>query len=247
MMEKLKFPKITIISPDGAHGRFLRYTLDKFCLDTPFIDELPFNHLGNSHSTSIKYSGQFDIPLHGTLDHKIENIENEIIIFIDVLDEILYYERVWLARARDSNTDIHSEKSIINCLTYNGSTFPAYCKSKGITIQEGYAYGFRNIEQQGSVILNKKRFKKVCSKNNDVYKYPIKNFFTLDAFESSILDIGKYFNLKFNTTDIDKLYNEFYERNVILKTQKNVEEYLSGNKNIALDIIQKAYIDAQKK
>ena len=29
--------------------------------------------------------------------------------------------------------------------------------------------------------------------------------------------------------------------------QKNVEEYLSGNKNIALDIIQKAYIDAQKK
>ena len=69
----------------------------------------------------------------------------------------------------------------------------------------------------------------------------------MDAFESSILDIGKYFNLKFNTTDIDKLYNEFYERNVILKTQKNVEEYLSGNKNIALDIIQKAYIDAQKK
>ena len=244
-MEKQKFPKITIINTGGAHGQFLRYTLDKFCLDTPTIDELPFNHLGNSHSNSIKYSGQFDF-LHG-VDRDIENTENERIIFIDVVDEILYYERVWLARARDSNTDLYSEKSIIDCLTYNGSTFPAFCKSKGITIQQGYTHGFRNIEQQGSVIVNKKRFKKICSKNNDVYKYKIKNFFTLDAFESSILDIGKYFNLGFNTTGIDKLYNDFYERNVILKTQKNVEEYLSGNKNITLDIIQKAYIDAQKK
>ena len=40
---------------------------------------------------------------------------------------------------------------------------------------------------------------------------------------------------------------EFYERNDILKTQSNVEEYLSGNKDVDLDIIQKAYIDALKK
>ena len=104
-----------------------------------------------------------------------------------------------------------------------------------------------NMEQQGSVVRHKKRFKEICSNNNNVFKYNVENFFTPEAFESSIKDIGSYFKIDFDTTGIDELHKEFYSRNTILQTQKNVEEYLSGNKDVKLDIIQKAYIDAQKK
>ena len=237
----MKYPKITVVNTTGSHGHFLRYTLDKFCSDTPVIHKLPFNHLGNSH-VDIDYSGQFIFDEGDDL-----NIENENIIFINVLDEILYFERVWLHRAGDSNADLYSEQGIIDCLTHWGSTFPAFCKSKGISIQEGYTYGFMNMDQQGSVVRNKERFKKICSKNNIVYNYNINNFFTVDAFESSIANIGKFFNMSFDTTGIAELHKEFCERNEILKTQRNVDEYLSGNKDVNLDIIQKAYIDALKK
>ena len=64
-------------------------------------------------------------------------------------------------------------------------------------------------------------------------------------FKKSIIEIGKHFNIEFDLTGIDELYQEFYKRNQILKTHYKVKDYLNGNKSIALDILQQAYVDAQ--
>jgi hypothetical protein len=241
-MAKQKYPKIIILNMGGTHGQFLRYTLDKFCTATPAIHEIPFNALGNSHA-EIKYSGQFQFE-EGVYDDQMD-FENKNIIYMDIGQEALYYERANINRSGDADTDLYSETAIAQFLKTNGNDFPDYCKSKNITLKDGYMYGFKNMATQGSIIRNKKRIATLVSKNYNIFLYKIKNFFTVKDFKKSIIEIGKHFNIEFDLTGIDELYQEFYERNQILKTHYKVKDYLNGNKSIALDILQQAYVDAQ--
>ena len=50
--------------------------------------------------------------------------------------------------------------------------------------------------------------------------------------------------MPFNLDGIDELYNEFYKRNTILQSHSKVNEYINGNKDLQLDILQQAYVDA---
>jgi len=242
-MAKLKYPRIIILNISGGHGHFLHYSLDKFFTDSPTINELPFNNLGNSHN-NIKYSKQF-VFNHGYDDQL--DFSNENVIYIDIDGELLYFERIAIHRAGDAGTDLFSESAIAKFLRKNGSTFPDYCENKNISLKEGYMYGFKNLDQQGSMVRNKKRLKKILSQGNNVFRYSIRNFFSLEAFKKSFEKVSKHFNLKFDLTGIDELYYEFYKRNTILQSQENVQKYINGDKTVRLDVLQQAYVDAQKK
>ena len=227
----------------GTHGHFLRYTLDKFCTTTPEIKQLPFNSLGNSH-LNIQYSGQFLFEEPNKEEPGELEFEHKNMIYIDLDQDVLYYERVNLHRAGDVGTDLFSESAIEKTLRDRGNTFPDYCKNKNISLKDGFMYGFKNILAQGSVVRNKKFISKLLSKNYNMYLYKIKNFFNVQNYKESILKIGNYFNLEFDLTGIEELYAEFYKRNTILRSHSKVEEYLNGNKSVKLDILQQAYVDA---
>jgi len=242
-MARLKSAKIHILNFGGAHGHFLRYSLDRFSTHTPPITEYPFDSEGKSHK-ELNYSEQFlfqDI----INDDKDLPFENEKLIFIDIEREALYFERVCMSRAWNK-TDLFSEESIATFLTNRGSTFPEYCKSKDISLKQGYMYSFMDLEKTGAVVRNKKRLDIITSKNNNIFRYSIKNFYTIDAFKKSIIDIGKHFNITFNTEGLNDLYREFYASNEVLQTHNAVKEYMIGNTNVKLDIIQQAYVDAQQ-
>ena len=241
-MEKQKFPKIIIFNTAGGHGHFLTYALDRFCTQTPTIDKLPFNNLGNSHN-KIEYSGQF-IFYEG---HPNElNLSNKNIIFIDIAGQPLYFERANIHRAGDANTDLFSETEIAKFLRKNGSSWPDYCDNKKISLREGYMYGFKNLEQQGSMVWNKQRIEKISSGNNNLFLYNIGNFLNVKSFKESFANVSEHFDIEFDLTGIDNLYKEFYDRNTILQSHENVQKYLSGDKTMQLDILQQAYVDAQK-
>ena len=240
-MARPKYPKIIILNIGGGHGHFLHYSLDKFCIDTPKIDTLPFNDLGNSHN-NIKYSDQFVFD-DGIHDAEL-NFKKQNIIFIDIEGEPLYFERANIHRAGDAATDLFSETAIAKFLRANGSTFPDYCESKNISLREGYMHGFKNLEQQGSMVRNKKRLEKILSQDNNVFRYSIRNFFSLDKFKQGFGQISNHFAMPFNLDGIDELYNEFYKRNTILQSHSKVNEYINGNKDLQLDILQQAYVDA---
>ena len=57
-MEKPKFhkPHIYIFNSSGCHGHYLTYLIDRLSKETPAIEQLPFNDIGNSHN-KIDYSG----------------------------------------------------------------------------------------------------------------------------------------------------------------------------------------------
>ena len=68
----------------------------------------------------------------------------------------------------------------------------------------------------------------------------------LESFKNSLIDIGKFFGLEFDLTNLEKDYQQFYDKNTILQTHNLPIEYLNGNTNIKLDVLQQAYVDAQK-
>jgi hypothetical protein len=241
-MAKLKFPRILIINSPGAHGRFLLYALDRFCTQTPKIDQLPFNQVGNSHAVEIDYSDQF-VFYHG---YPWEcDFKNQPIIFMDISGETLYYERASINRS-DGKTDLFSETAIANFLREHGNKWPDDLARENISIREGYMYGFKNLEQQGSMVLNKQRIEKLSSGGNNLFLYNVSNFFNIESFKKSFEKIGQHFGIEFELTGIDDLYKEFYARNTILQSHGNVQKYLSGDKTVQLDILQQAYVDAQK-
>ena len=69
----------------------------------------------------------------------------------------------------------------------------------------------------------------------------------MSAFEKSIVDIGAHFGINFDTNGIPEIYKEFRDKNKILQSHNAVREYMYGNKDVQLDIIQQAFVDAQKK
>ena len=236
------FPKIIVLNIGGGHGNFLRYSLDKFSTHTPTITTSPFNELGNSHK-KIKYSDYFVFEKGDTeLNFKDENI-----IFIDIDGEPLYFERACIYRSGDAQTNLFSEEAIAKFLKQNGSTFPDFCKSQNMTLKDGYMHGFKNLDKQGSMVFNKQRYNRLKSQNNNIFRYNISNFFSLEKYKKSFADIGAHFQIHFNLEDCADLYNEFHNRNQILRTHNRVNEYLNGNTDVELDILQQAYVDAHKK
>ena len=241
-MEKLKFPRILIINSPGVHGRFLHYSLDRFCTQTPKIDQLPFNKVGNSHKVEIDYTDQF-VFYHGypwELDFK-----NQPIILMDIAGESLYYERASIHRS-DGQTDLFSETEIADFLRAHGNKWPDQLASENISIREGYMHGFKDLEQQGSMVLNKQRIEKLSSGGNNLFLYNVRNFYNVESFKTSFEKIGQHFGIEFDLTGADDLYKEFSARNTILQSHGNVQKYLSGDKTVRLDILQQAYVDAQK-
>ncbi len=237
--------RIYLLNIGGGHGHFLRYILDKYCTTTPTIHQGVFNKQGQAHQL-IPTSGTFVFD-EAENDEKIQYLyKNKDLLLIDIDDEILYYERAFLHRANDSQTDLFSEKAIASTLEENGSNFPQFCKNIGISIKDGYMLGFKNPSQQGSIVRNKNRIE-LCKKNNNkVFCYSLKNFFTFESFKNSLIDVGNFFGLGFDLTNLEKDYQQFYDKNTILQTHNLPIEYLNGNTDVKLDVLQQAYVDAQK-
>lgn len=237
----MKYPKITIVNIGGAHGHFLRYTLDKFAKHTPQISKDPFGNFGTSHQ-KLDYSDYF--ALYDWIGDEHFPFENDNLIVLDIDDQILYYERVWLYRAGESGTDLYSEEEIRKTLAIHGPQFPDKCDEMGVSLKKGYELGFKNLATQGSVVRNQKRINKAIENNNNVFLYSINNFLDADAFKKSIDTIGSTFGIDFDIKGIEELYQKFVENNTLIQTHDNVAKYLAGNKDIELDVIQQAYIDA---
>jgi hypothetical protein len=81
-------------------------------------------------------------------------------------------------------------------------------------------------------------------KNNNVIFFPVSNFFNLHSFEAGLSDMSKKFLIELDLTNLKEVYDQFYEKNNILKSHNNVDLYLKGDKSIKLDIIQQAYVDS---
>ena len=141
---------IYICNQAGCHGHFLQYLLDRFSNHTPTITTLPFNNLGNSHKRWHK-SNKFkfiDVVEVKTFLRTTTGKKNIIQITID--ESILYFERAFMSRARDSNTNLYDIESIRHRLIDNGSNFPEVCEKNKISLKEGYKIAFSNLENCGA-------------------------------------------------------------------------------------------------
>ena len=241
-MAKQKYPKITVVNWGGAHGNFLRYTLDRFATHTPQIDKSPFTNLGTAHR-NIDYSGQFAINHWDDIKEDFPFSEENVIV-IDVREQVLYFERACLNRAADVNTDLFDENSIAETLTKIGSTFPIECKQKGLSLKEGFTIGYRDLKTHGVTVRNNQRIEKAKQTKNKMLFFPLENFFRESTYVESIKDIGHFFNIQIDLTGIETVWQEFSSKNKILQTHDDVQKYLNGNKDVKLDIIQQAYVDA---
>jgi len=227
----------------SAHGHFLTFVLDKFCKHTPDIQETPFNDLGNSHNFYTQ-SGKFYFIGDPHVHEFVKSSKNENLILITIDNELLYFERIWLSRAGDTDTDLYSEESIIHTLKKYGSTFPQYCEEKNISLKEGYKFGFKYLKKNGVIEQDNNRKNLIELKDNHVIFFPICNFFNLQSFALGLNDISKKFSIELDLTSLKEVYDQFYNKNKILQTHNNVNLYLKGDKSIKLDIIQQAYVDS---
>ena len=81
-------------------------------------------------------------------------------------------------------------------------------------------------------------------KKNKILFFTLENFFQESTYVDSIKDIGHFFDIQFDLTGIETLWQQFASKNKILQTHGDVQKYLDGNKDVKLDIIQQAYVDA---
>lgn len=235
--------KIYILNIAGGHGHFLTFVLDKLCKDTPDIKVYPFNELGNTHRP-YKQSGMFNFVDSMDVQNFVRNSKNKNFILITIDSELLYFERSWLSRAGDNNTDLYSEEAISIFLKKNNSIFPDYCKDKNISLKDGYKFSFKYLDKNGVIKFDHSRKSIKELKNNHVIFFPISNFFSLESFEIGLRTIAEKFFIKLDFTKISEIYDEFYKKNKILQSHNNVNLYLKGDKSIKLDIIQQAYVDS---
>ena len=109
---------IYVFNSAGCHGHYLTYLIDRLSNRTPKIEQLPFNNIGNSHN-SVNYSGFVEF-IHSSEYEENKSLKDTNIIKILYSNDILYYERVAMNRAADSNRDIHNLHQDISFLkSYN--------------------------------------------------------------------------------------------------------------------------------
>ncbi len=262
-MEKQKFhnPHINIFNSAGCHGRYLTYLLDRLSSRTPKIEQLPFNHLGNSHN-KIDYSG-FSRFIDGTVHEDYKNLKNTNIIKILYDKNILYYERAAMARAGDANRDIHSLHNDISFLkSYNKEFYNKIHALYSVDtdsvpkwlLRDAYKTGFLDWPRQGSVVTAKHDIKWIeenLAGHNKIHYTQVDVFFTTEKLKRELQELDEKFGLYLSFDDFDNIHEQFLRRNNILKTHVNTELVLNAieqHKDIPvppLDIIQQAYVYAQ--
>ena len=241
----LNYQPIYVLNVSGGHGHFLCYLLDRFCIDTPNIDTLPFNKLGASH-LDYKKSGKFIFIDDPETKHFLETHIDKNAIMITIEDQIVYWERSCLYRAGNARTDLFDENSIINFLNQNGSSFPKVCKEKNISIKTGYQLAFQNLNECGAKKHDNERKNFAGVQHNNIYFFPLSNFLLKQILQQQIIEASKFFKFGINLDGFNEVYDTWYQHNHILRTQKHIEQYQKGNTSVKLDIIQQAYIDAIK-
>jgi hypothetical protein len=262
MTAKLKFPNphIYILNAGGCHGHYLTYLIDRLSADTPSITELPFNNLGNSH-IRLAYSGYarfLDVD-----QYQDKNLKESNIIKLIYPNEILYYERVAMARAGDANRDLHNLQLDISFMeTYNKVFYEKIKKIYNVSsnrvpkfiLRDAYKTGFLDWSSQGSVVSSKEDIGWINNNlkdNNNLYLFEVNKFFSLESISKELKIIDERFGLNLNLEELEYVHTEFMKRNKILNTQQRTDQVLdavSNNKNIEipeLDILQQAYVYAR--
>jgi hypothetical protein len=60
-----------------------------------------------------------------------------------------------------------------------------------------------------------------------------------------LIAISNHYKFDIDLNDFEKIYHMWYSKNTILQSQKNIEKY-TKQQSTKLDILQQAYVDAQK-
>ena len=254
-------PHIHIFNSAGCHGHYLAYLIDRLSNSTPEIKELPFNRLGNSHN-NINYSG-FAKFIHSTEHEENKSLKDTNIIKILYSNDILYYERVAMARAGDADrdiTNIHSDISFLK--SYNNEFYDKIHILYSIEndsvplwlLRDAYKLGFLEWEKQGSVITSKQDIRWMednLVEDNTVHYTQVGVFFTAEKLKRELQELDSKFDLDLNFENFDDIHKEFLKRNRILDTHRNTDTVLDAvkeNRDIPiplLDIIQQAYVYAE--
>jgi len=262
-MARLKFPKphIYIFNSAGCHGHYLTYLIDRLSNRTPSIEQLPFNKLGNSHN-NVDYSG-FTEFVDSQEHEKNKSLKNTNIIKILYSNDILYYERVAMARAGDANRDIHNVHKDISFLkSYNKAFYNKIHNMYSITsdsvpkwlLRDAYKLGFLDWHNQGSVITaeqDTRWMEENLARDNIIHYTQVDVFFTLEKLKSELQKLDDAFGLDLSFDNLEHIHEQFLSRNTIFQTHRNtalVLDAVSENKDIPippLDIIQQAYVYAQ--
>ncbi len=238
--------EIYILNVSGGHGHFLQWILDKFCLSTPAIHKLPFSRHGASHE-NYKTSGKFIFIDDPDVENFLSTNHNKDVILITIDNEILYWERSCIYRAGGAGTDLFDEYSVANFLAKNGSNFPKFCSDNNMSIKEGYKFAFMDLENSGARTLDNKRKMYAGIENNSVEYFPISNFMNCEHLKNAIIRVADKFKFKLDLEDFDPMYEIWLEQNTILKTHDATRQFLAGKTSVKLDVLQQAYVDAQKK
>ena len=265
MTEKQKCPKtdtqIYIFNSGGCHGHYLTYLIDKLSKKTPYIKDLPFNKLGNSH-LKINYSGfcKFvDVEEH----HQYQQISNKLIVKIIFPRDILYFERVAMNRGANANRDLDNlHKDISFLQEYNKEFYDKIHKlyhtdNNSIPkwmLRDAYKTGFLDLDQQGSMILSKQNINWIkinLAENNKVHFTDVNIFFTTETLKKELEKLDNIFDLDLQLDELDEIHEKFLNMNKILQSHKNTDVVLDAineSKDISippLDVIQQAYVYAQ--
>jgi hypothetical protein len=262
-MARPKFPSphVYIFNSAGCHGHYLTYLIDRLSDRTPNIEQLPFNELGNSHN-KIDYSGFAEFV--DTQEHeKNKNLKNTRIIKILYSKNILYYERVAMARAGDANRDIHNVHKDISFLkSYNKAFYNKIRALYSITsdsvpkwlLRDAYKLGFLDWHNQGSVVTAEQDIgwmKENLERDNNINYTQVDVFFTLEKLKKELQNLDDAFGLDLSFDELEHIHEQFLSRNIIFQTHRNTNLVLDAVKEDRditippLDIIQQAYVYAQ--
>jgi hypothetical protein len=262
-MERPKFPKpyIYIFNSTGCHGHYLVYLIDRLSNRTPEIKQLPFNAQGNSHN-KIVYS-DFAEFVDASQHEENKNLKNTNILKIVYSDNILYYERVAMARAGDANRDIHSINNDISFFkTYNKEFYEKIhalykIDSNNVPkwlLRDAYKMGFLDWQNQGSVVTAKQNIKWIeenLAGQNNIHYTQVDVFFTTEKLKIELQELDEKFDLDLCFNNFEQIHQQFMDRNNILNTHSHTDLVLDAVKRQqdipvpTLDIIQQAYVYAK--
>ena len=254
-------PHIYIFNSAGCHGHYLTYLIDRLSNRTPKIEQLPFNNIGNSHN-SIDYSG-FAKFVDTLQQAEYKGLNDENIIKILYSNDILYYERVAMARAGDADRDIDNIHSDISFLkSYNKEFYNKIYTLYSIEndsvprwlLRDAYKLGFLDWHNQGSVVTSRQDIKWVednLVEDNTVHYTQVGVFLTTEKLKRELQDLDSAFGLELSFKNFESINEEFLSKNKILQTHGNTNLVLDAvkeNRDIPvppLDIIQQAYVYAK--
>ncbi len=254
-------PHIYIFNSAGCHGHYLTYLIDRLSSRTPEIGQLPFNNVGNSHN-ELDYSGFAEF-IDSSEHEENKSLKDTNIIKILYSTDILYYERVAMARAGDADryiNNIHSDISFLK--SYNKEFYNKIYTLYSIEndsvpkwlLRDAYKLGFLDWHNQGSVVTSRQDIKWVednLVEDNTVHYTQVGVFFAPEKLKRELQELDSAFGLELSFNDFESINEEFLSKNKILQTHGNTKLVLDAvkeNRDISvppLDIIQQAYVYAE--